>query len=316
MTTTETTRSPWWLNDKFAKAVSGEKPVTSKRAVTLAGANWSVEKHPLYALASNDESSKAEYIGPVGDHFGLLREDTKALLGVVGARYQPIQNTATARWAEEIAAAVRGKLVGSWAPRDGKVFGLTIEPHFAALKVTGEVFEPFLHVLNWHGDGALEAHLTFVSSDTQVNLHTGEVFHARNTSQVNEVKAWAGVQWTDFEKAAHELATRPANQKTLLATYAKLWPKPGTSAGVKSVTRWKNRQAEILAAWEDVSDEVRGSAWGVYLAINNWAQLHRPFRGSGGDPVLQEKLRAEEILMGHAREISESAFDHLVKAKK
>ena len=57
--------------------------MTTNEALCAANMDWTVSKIPL--LSSHDLST-------VDSHYLTLRDDTKAQLGVVGSRYQPVSN--------------------------------------------------------------------------------------------------------------------------------------------------------------------------------------------------------------------------------
>jgi len=60
-----------------------EKPATSEEAIQEAGLNFTVQKFRLQTATNNL---------PVETHYATVRTDTMEVLGVVGSRYEPIQN--------------------------------------------------------------------------------------------------------------------------------------------------------------------------------------------------------------------------------
>ena len=60
-----------------------DKPATAAEAIEAAGLNFTVEKWPMRTQRGSL---------PVNNHFATVRTDTKEVLGVVGSRYEPIQN--------------------------------------------------------------------------------------------------------------------------------------------------------------------------------------------------------------------------------
>jgi hypothetical protein len=56
------------------------------QAIEHAGLNFIVVEKPLSAM-----TNKRNYVDVI-DHFGIVRMDTGDCLGVVGSRYEPIQN--------------------------------------------------------------------------------------------------------------------------------------------------------------------------------------------------------------------------------
>jgi len=60
-----------------------EAEATAAEAIVAAGLDWTVEQTPLLAKG----------IGPVETHQAIVREDTKAILGIVGSGYRPHQRS-------------------------------------------------------------------------------------------------------------------------------------------------------------------------------------------------------------------------------
>ena len=67
-----------------------DKPATAEEAIQAARLDFTVRKFPL--LASTNKLSAESHFLPVDSHFATVRTDTKEVLGVVGSRYEPIQN--------------------------------------------------------------------------------------------------------------------------------------------------------------------------------------------------------------------------------
>jgi hypothetical protein len=67
--------------------LSVAEAVSSKDALRLAGLDWQLKQQPLSYL----HPISGQYVEPQGS-FGVVRQDTGAILGAVGSRYAPIQN--------------------------------------------------------------------------------------------------------------------------------------------------------------------------------------------------------------------------------
>ncbi len=75
-------KSPW-----HRLGINVESAVNSSQALALAGLAWSVSKRPLTYAHDGRQMEQSEV-------WGIVRDDTGAMLGSVGSRYQPIQNQA------------------------------------------------------------------------------------------------------------------------------------------------------------------------------------------------------------------------------
>ena len=66
---------------------------TSEEAILHANMGYIVAKAPLYAKFSNDKDDPKRGV-ELDDHFATYRTDTREVFGVVGSRYEVVQNTA------------------------------------------------------------------------------------------------------------------------------------------------------------------------------------------------------------------------------
>ena len=67
-----------------------EAPATAAEAIAAAGLDWDVVQQPLYTKVGEDW--KTARTVEIEHHVANVRQDTSHVLGVVGKRYQPIQN--------------------------------------------------------------------------------------------------------------------------------------------------------------------------------------------------------------------------------
>lgn len=278
-------RQPWW-----------GPPTTAKAALDDAGLNWEVRKADLFA------KSRATYV-EVPDQYALMGPHNH-VFGVVGEKYEPRQNAVLSKWATGF-----GRLVGAWAFRQGGIVGFTVS---ATGLDAGDVGACFLHVLNHHSGGGVEVHAAFEDERyvsfvlPPVHVRTLSTKHATVNDAVLKTEAALHPDVVRLQKSA-------ATPRSVSALYEALWSRPADGAGQKAQTRWKNRKDEIWSVWQDSDDD---SEWGAFMALLDWAQWHRNFRGSAGDERANDALRGEEILFGPTREISDKAFKHLTKGKR
>ena len=65
-----------------------DKAMTSEEAITLANLDYDVEKAPIYAGIGGEDLSYSEF----KDKVATYRTDTKEVLGLVGRKYEIVQN--------------------------------------------------------------------------------------------------------------------------------------------------------------------------------------------------------------------------------
>jgi hypothetical protein len=300
-------RRLWWPTPK--------KPVSWKKALVDADADWEVRTVPLFA------QDEGVLVGPAPEHFGLLLDRAdKKLVSVVGSRFHPVQNEELFEFASKL-----GELKGGWVLRDGRVVGVTVAAG-EGIKLPDRKLDPivpFLHVVNWHGGGALEVHPSFAIGSTVLTApdSTISIRHLKNLPRhpevVAQVKKDVSRRLVEFAATLKQLATtRPTDNKLFDnklfdKVYASVWPEP---KGVpKGHATWKIRKDDVSWIYEQLGIT---SMAGLYLAFCEWAQWGRPFRGTGGVVAKNDLLRAEEVLFGQTREIGETVLKTLTKGKK
>ena len=69
--------------------------------IDAAGLAWAVEQHPLEAVLANRSADDPARV-PVPRVVANVRSDTRAVLGVVGEGYEPLQNAAAFAFCDAI----------------------------------------------------------------------------------------------------------------------------------------------------------------------------------------------------------------------
>jgi len=64
---------------------------TSEEAILYAGLNYEVEKRTLYSYGKLTDGSNGELL-KINTHFATVRQDTEQFLGIVGGKYEVVQN--------------------------------------------------------------------------------------------------------------------------------------------------------------------------------------------------------------------------------
>jgi phage/plasmid-like protein (TIGR03299 family) len=131
--------TPW-----HGKGVILPDLATAKEAIEAANLNWKVSKVPVTAKFNGQEITTRE-------HYSIVREDTNTILGVVGNRYEPLQNTSAFSMMDSITQDPGGpKYVTAGSLHGGKkVWMLAKLPSF--IEVTSEdLIEEYLLMSNTH----------------------------------------------------------------------------------------------------------------------------------------------------------------------
>lgn len=270
----------------------------SKAGLLGSGMDWNVELKPVRVEnGARIERSRA-----------VVRDDTGAVLGVVGASYRPFQNVELWSFADAVIGGAKA-LYDTAGVLDGgrKVWILAdLGASFEATK--GDEVKPYMLISNAH-DGSQNARvmLTTVRVVCQNTLSiavqsASNMLRIRHSgdlgAKVEEAQRLCGVvysQLTQFADATKQLARTRWSEAETAAYVAKVLAGRG-ERGIKKAT---DRIAELLDA-ETQRVAGRGTAWAAFNAVAEWVDWDSKFRS--------EASSFESVLYGSAHETKQRAF--------
>ena len=245
----------------------------SAAALKLAGLDWSVKQVPVL------------YEGQKTGHQFNVRESDNRVLGVVGGRYKPFQNSEAFAFTDELVGGdVRYETAGSLA--DGKrVWMLAKMPD---TRVLDDVVEPYLCLTNGHdGFSSLKVCMTPVRVVCQNTLNmalkgakrTWTVRHSGNiNAKMEEAQQTLGLAQDYMEKFAEEaeelysIKVSPAQFDILKNN---LFPITDEMSRRKEEAQYL-LQCQLKEAWDmDDLGNIKGTGWGFINAISDMS-THRP----------------------------------------
>ena len=225
------------------------------------------------------------YEGQETGHQFNIRESDNRVLGVVGGRYKPVQNSEAFAFTDELVGGdVRYETAGSLA--DGKrVWMLAKMPD---TRVLDDVVEPYLCLTNGHdGFSSLKVCMTPVRVVCQNTLNmalrgakrTWTVRHSGNiNAKMEEAQQTLGLAqdyMKEFAEEAEELYSikvSPAQFKKLSNT---LFPITDEMSRRKEEAQYL-LQCQLKEAWDmDDLGNIKGTGWGFINAISDMS-THRP----------------------------------------
>src|SRR4051794_32093909 len=150
--------APLWLGaassgwGDVVRAVDPNAASTAAGMIAAAGLDWTVEQHPMEAVIA-DEDAPARV--PVPRHVANVRSDTRAVLGVVGEGYEPLQNRTAFAFCDAITDSSRAHWIGAGATRGGaRVHALMrLDREIRIGGAEGEDVLPLLCFRNGHDGG-------------------------------------------------------------------------------------------------------------------------------------------------------------------
>lgn len=196
--------------------VNVAEAVSSEHAIRLAGQDWEVVKSPAqYQFGDEMRTMKGQYI--------LVRQDTGAALGVVGSRYQIIQNRDGYRFLDKVMGDFQAKYATAGAVRGGaKIWMQVALPQSNFEVVRGDEVQAYATFFNVH-DGSGKAHVFSTTTRVVCNntlrigltdkgkgigiRHSGNI--EASIADAQEALGLAVTGFKKFEEQAHVLVRTP-----------------------------------------------------------------------------------------------------------
>lgn len=268
--------------------------------IAAAGLDWRVEQHPLEAVIGREYQSLRV---PVPRHVANVRSDTRAVLGVVGEGYEPLQNRSAFAFCDGITDSGRAHWIGAGATRGGaRVHALMrLDREVKIGSAEGEDVLPLLCFRNGH-DGGLA--VTVSVAPFRLDCLNGmllplsdaqRTWKARHTANVEvklaDARRTLGIAWRYYDRL-EELGARMIGERIgegeferFLARLVPLpEPKPDRSDGGRAVRNAERVREAIRTAYRTASDldDVRGTRWGALQAVTAYVDHVQPTRQTAG----------------------------------
>ncbi len=301
--------TPWHrLGTKLAR------PATAAEAMEQAGLNFNVAKRPLRAMISKREFVEVE------DHFGIVRMDTGDCLGVVGSRYEPIQNRDCFSFFDPLVD--RSESIYHTAGVIGKgekIWLLAKLPDYIRIGPKRDPVEKYLLLYNSH-DGSshiriklspirvvcqntLSSALRGVDDEVKVK-HTASA--PEKLEEAHKLLGLTNSLYQELDFIFNRMALRKLTGKDILDYVKALVP---DNPEAENNTRTENIRKKILDLHESRPDAAmhRGTAFGVYNAVTEMVdhfvttddpnkQLKSIWFGSGERLKLKAFQLAEDLV--------------------
>lgn len=291
---------------------SGER---ARAILNAAKVDWSVSRAALH-LADGTK---------VDNHAAIVRDDTRSVLGVVGRRYVPLQNTdglsAFDRLIDE------GMLAGysNAGLFDGGRW-VWIQAEIGAHKVGPDEIKEYLTLtLNHAGKAAVRWNPTTVrvvcKNTMMLSRRGSEGLTLRHTTSGEEryksavaalTQARAGIR--EWREQARTLYARPLSASRVKAFAAELFPS-AHSADSDLSPRLEGMRSRVIDLFDDGKGNyaVRGTAWAALNAVTEYVDHHRATRRTGDNSTEDSRLASAWIGTGAA--LKRRALDLLLENK-
>jgi phage/plasmid-like protein (TIGR03299 family) len=262
------------------------------------------------------------------DQFVTVREDTDAGLGVVGARYEVLQNRQAFEFLQDLVDDYQVTWESAGALRDGrKVFVSMRLPETVTIDAAGisDEIVPFVVAINSHdGSSPFQVVVTPwrpICGNTERfavrDAHTRwSVRHTRSAlDRIEEARRTLGLSVTYYQRfAADEEAL--ARTEIALADFHRvlddLWPTPDDTATTRMKNTHTNRRETLNELWASNTGRLGRTAYAAERAITEYADWKSRIRPTGNLRGNNLAARATAAMEGGADETKTKAHRALL----
>jgi phage/plasmid-like protein (TIGR03299 family) len=287
-----------------------DHPATAAEAMEAARLDYTVIKRPMKAIIHGRQYADV----PMA--FATVRTDTNVVLGVVGSRYEPIQNRACFSFFDPLIE--RDEAIYHTAGVLGlgeKIWLLAKLPDYIRIGKKGDPIEKFILLYNSHdGSSHIRVKLTPVrvvcnntlsaalsGSDQEVRIkHTAAA--PEKLQEAHKVLELTNQLYRELDYIFNRMALRKVTSQQLVDYVKTLVP---DNPEADSKTRTENTRNHILCLHDDTKEAAmhRGTLFGAFNAVtelvdhytgsnNASKQLKSMWFGGSGE---QLKLRAYKL---------------------
>lgn len=293
-----------------------KNPATAKEAIVAAGLNFDVVKMPLFINTNKGKLIKLD------DKFATVRTDTNVPLGVVGARYQPVQNSDAFSFFDSLVG--EGESIYHTAGALGKgerIWLLAKMPDYIKIKgVNGkeDIVEKFVLLANSHdGTSNVIAKLTPIrvvcNNTLSLALKDGEqevrIRHTANAEErmkeAHKVLGLTNKLYSDLETIFNSFSNKQVKKEVVNEFFLKMIPDNKLS---ENHTRSENQRLSLMNLYDSGkgSEMSRGTVWGLYNAVTEYVD-HEKY--SNKQMKKEDFNKIENIWFSNGERMKQQAFN-------
>lgn len=294
-----------------------------EEVLSLGGIGFEVNRRPvLYRATLRGD------VMVLPDQFVTVRDDTGAGLGVVGARYEVLQNRQVFEFLQDLVDDYDVLWESAGALRDGrKVFVSLRLPTTVRIDAAGinDEIVPFIAAINSH-DGSSQAQVVatpwrpvccnterFAVRDAWTRWG---VRHTRNArDRIAEARRTLGLSVRYYEQFAAEeeaLARTELAIAEFRSLLDELWPSPPDDASALAKTHHVGRVRELIDLYQTNADQLGRTAYAAERTITQYADWKTTLRPRGALRENRLAARATAVLEGGYDELKTKAHRRLL----
>lgn len=295
-------------------------------AMELAGLNWQVVLQPIFARRPNDK-----VVTQVSGN-AAFRSTDGAVLGIVGADYQPIQNRYAFDFVDSLLEAENGahyESAGALGCGE-RIWCLARVPNSDFNVLGVDPHQMYLLFATSH-DGSMSAvaKLSDVRVVCQNTFNTAlahagtfaRIRHTKNAmAKLDECKSimrGVAIDAKQLGDKLNMLAERRMMRESMNAILDRLFPKPDPK---QNQTRRDNLISEVLSLYESNDENkiasIRGSAYNLFNAVTQYTDHYRTARLTEDKKLAGytlDKARAEAAMFGSGESLKTDALETILQ---
>lgn len=282
-----------------------DKPATAEEAIEAAGLGFTVVKMALKTEGMPGLDVKG--------HFATVRTDTQEVLGVVGSRYQPIQNKEAFIMFDALVG--EGEAIYHTAGALGKgerIWLLAKLPDY--IRVNGnDIVEKYLLLTNSHdGSEVVRVKLTpirVVCENTLAAALTGaeQEVRIRHTpsapeqlKKAHEILGLSNRLYSELERIFNGMSERRLSNAEMGDYVKAVFPEPMGESHRSRTPKIREKVLELCETGAG-AESAKGTLWGAYNAITEYVDHYR-------QPTADASTRLKSIWFGSGERIKRQAF--------
>jgi phage/plasmid-like protein (TIGR03299 family) len=285
-------------------------PATAAEAIAAARLDYPIELQELFAANGS----------PVFGRKAAVRKDSGVVVGVVGDRYQPIQNVDAFSFFDTLVGEGQAIYHTAGALGRGERIWILAKLPKDIILTREDVVEKYLVLMNSHdGTSSLRCFFTPVRVVCQNTLNMSlkdaskgvSIRHTGNLkSKVEDARRVLGITvsfYQQWELIAKQLIDVKLSVEKTESYFDKVVF--GDEPVDEKSTQLMNRKSDLLSLFEggkgNKAPEVRHSLWAAYNAVTEYSDHYRTVRSVEKDP----SRRLNDAWFGAGADLKETAYD-------
>lgn len=288
---------------------------TAKEAITLAKLDYNVKMVDLF------QGETLSGLLKVNDHKAIIREDTRALMGITTKKYQIVQNTEAFNFFDVIVGEGQAIYHSAGALGQGERIWILAKLPNDIVVNKDDVVEKYLCLTNSHdGKSALRMYFTPVRVVCQNTLNMSmqdaknglSIRHMGNLNvKIEEARRILGISinyYNQFETIVKTMETVEMTEASLNEYFDKVL---SVNDDIEMSTRKENQKDELKSLFEHGKGQKIGnkhSLWKAYNAVTEYVDHYRTVKNLEKDNT--NKLSS--IWFGSGAKLKEKAYNEAV----